>query len=110
MKEISSTALLTLTIFVVMVGMGWIGYANYIAQKNVLGVANANADRRIFEQSNSYNRGMQQRFDNAEYEYKQDSPVQQAGLRSLIIHEFAGYNPNEFTPDEYQFYENLKGN
>lgn len=91
------------------IALGWVITANEVAQYRVLAPIQANSERQVYENTNSYNRGMQQQLDQYEMQYDAATADQKAAMRPIILHEFAGYDTNRLTPDEYNFYEKLKG-
>lgn len=75
--------------------------------KKTFGVAEANADREIFEQSQSYNEGMIRDLENLRQQYLTATTEQKAALKGMIMHRFSVF-PKEKLPYELRtFYQSL---
>jgi hypothetical protein len=66
------------------------------------------ARRETFEESKSYNDGMQQDLRRMQGEYIKATPAQQEALASVIIHQFAAYDERKLSPDLRTFLDSLK--
>ena len=76
--------------------------------KRTFGVADANADRRIFEQSQSYNEGMIRDLEHLQQQYVAAPVGERGALRALIIHRFEVYPEQELPADLRAFYSTIK--
>jgi hypothetical protein len=87
---------------------GWLFYANSIAQKEVLGVADANADRKVFEQSKSFKTGMIREIQDHMLEYGKANDSQKAMLRTVILHKAAEIDEKQLPEDLQKFLKDLR--
>ena len=64
--------------------------------------------RQVFEETKSYNQGMQQEILAMQMEYVQAKPEQQAALASIILHRTADYDLDRLQPDTKEFIISLR--
>lgn len=97
-------------------GMGWIN----VGYTNTVGIAQANADRNVFEHNKAHIEGMSK--DLAKYKYDFDTEkdvVNKKAIVQLIQHQFADFNPTQIENYNLRYfledvmngkYNNLEGN
>lgn len=96
-------------IAILIVGLGsiflfsFIGFQfyQYFAPKYV------EVERRIFEESRSFNEGMLRDFENLKMQYYQTADNQRAALKATIIHRFSIYPIDKLPGDLQIFYNDL---
>jgi hypothetical protein len=77
---------------VVILGLTWIGQGNQFFMLKVFGVATANVNRQIFEQSNSYNKGKIQNLIKYMDEYRTADADGQKAILQFVKMDYADYN------------------
>lgn len=71
---------------------------------NTFGVRKADVQRRIFEQSQSYNEGMLQDLEHLAVQYEMANGDQKLALKALVIHRFEIFPQDKLTPQLRHFY------
>lgn len=64
--------------------------------------------RATFEQSKSYNDGMQRDLENLQMDYLAADEVHKAALRSIVLHRFSVYPEASLSPSQRSFYNQLR--
>lgn len=104
-----------MTRFVVSAILGFIGIISlsYVLGLNgafytrVIGGAQEDARRHVFEHSKAYRDGMVQELENMRFEYIKATPEQQKALASIIKHRAEGISQSELPDDLYNFIRSL---
>lgn len=68
----------------------------------------ADAERKVFENTQAYNQGMVRDLENLQLQYESGTSEQKLALKATILHRFAGYNENEFPPSLRAFYSKIR--
>ena len=93
-------------------GLSWIVQGNQFFMLKVFGVATANVNRQIYEQSNSYNRGKLQQIMKYMDEYRTSDSDGQRAILQFVKQDFADYNENNpqtnLTPEMISFLKKAK--
>jgi hypothetical protein len=102
----------TLAVFLAIVGlvclsfgMGWFG----VAYTKTVGKAQENANRTVYEQTQSYVEGKRQELAKYRLEYMttKDSTEKQA-IKIFVLHSFANFDKSKLDPDLLSFYQSLQ--
>lgn len=73
------------------------------------GVRQENAQRQVFEQTQSYVEGKRQELSKLELEYKTEKdPQSKEAIRQSILQRFANFDDTKLDNDQYQFLQTLK--
>ena len=87
-------------------GFGWFG----VGYTRTVGKAQENANRTVFEQTQSYVEGKRQDISKYMLEYKKDtSRIDREAIKSTILDEFANFDESKLYPDQQQFLDELRG-
>ncbi len=78
-------------IFALITGLTWAVQGNDFYLYKTFAPKYEQTRRETFEQSKAYNEGMAQELRRMQSEYIRAKPEQKAALRSVIVHQFAGY-------------------
>ena len=95
-------------LLLLMFGLGWVLQGNSFFLYKVFAPKYENVRRQVFEQTKSYNQGMQQEISNMQFEYIQATPEQKQALASIILHRVADYDINKLNPDLQEFIHKLR--
>ena len=68
----------------------------------------AATERKIFENTKSYNDGMIRDFENIKLQYLSANHDQKDALRATILHRFSVYPRDQLPPDLQRFYSELE--
>lgn len=94
-------------LLIIAITVFWFGGLNLVIKKT-LGIQLADADRKIMEQSKSYNDGMVRDFENLKLQYDGANDGQRAALRATILHRFSVYPEEQLPPHLRSFYIQLR--
>lgn len=83
---------LVLLAIIAILGLTWVAQSNEFFMLKVFGVATANVNRQIFEQSNSYNRGKIQNLIKYMDEYRTADADGQKAILQFVKQDYADYN------------------
>lgn len=86
----------------------WIAQGNEFFLYQFFAPRQAAVERKVFEQTKSYNQGMLQELENMEFQYMQATPVQQAALADIILHRAADFPEENLTPELRSFISKLR--
>ena len=92
----------------VLTGLIFWGDLVNLAETRIFGVAQQNAQRKVFEQSQSYNEGMIRDLENLKTQYTTATPEQKEALKATIIHRFEVYPKGKLPEDLELFYGSLR--
>ena len=67
-----------------------------------------NVERKVFENTKSYNQGMVQELQNMQFEYEQATPTQKEALKKIILHRAADFPEDKMPRSLRQFIQGLK--
>ena len=84
---------------------GWfdVGYTKTV------GKAQQNANRTVFEETQSYVEGKRQFLNKEREEYRREKdPQAKEAIRQSILHEMANFDLNKLSNDDYSFVQELK--
>jgi hypothetical protein len=99
-------AILLIIVFVILgVGLPFVAYEGY----NYFGPKYAATERKIFEETKSYNDGMIRDLENLMMQYQTAKPEQQEALKAVVIHRFSVYQIDKLPVHLQQFYTSLRG-
>lgn len=99
-----------LGIIALMFGLAWAVEGNDFFMYKYFAPKQEAVRREVFEQSKAYNDGMSQQLDKERLEYIKLTPDQKAAERSIILHQFSGYDTSHLTFDQNQFLNQLERN
>jgi type II secretory pathway component PulL len=86
-------------------GFGWIG----VHQTKTFKKAQQNADREVFEQTQSYVEGKRQEAVKLYKEYRlAKSPEEKEAIKSIVSHSFANFDENKLSNELRNFIYNCK--
>jgi hypothetical protein len=95
MKAILMFVLIPILVIGLFIGLGFgFGYLG-VSYKNTIGVADANADRKVFKENKSYVEGMIS--DLAKYKYElstEKDAIARKAIVELIVDKFANFSPD----------------
>lgn len=99
----------TLAVVTVLI-LGGISWGGSIALQSVFGVAQANVERDIFEESQSYVQGTQRDLSNLRLEYLEaETETRRAAIRDVILHRISEFRDRDrLTPDLQEFIRELE--
>ena len=84
---------------------GWFG----VGYTKTVGKAQQNANRTVFEETQSYVEGKRQFLNKEREEYKREKdPQSKEAIRQSILHEMANFDLNKLSNDDYAFIQELK--
>ena len=83
------------------------GYANW-ASVNYYTPKYGSTRSETFKQSAAYNDGMVRDLEGIQLQYQAASPAGKEALRALALHRFEVYPVERMTPDQRNFYNQLK--
>lgn len=87
-------------------GFGWIG----VHQTKTIGKAQKNAEREVFEQTQSYIEGKRQEALKFYREYQTANEVEKAAIKEMVAHSFAQFDENKLDGKVKSFVYNCKYN
>lgn len=104
MKIVAPCFLSLIAFFLLIAGLNYFGWAsfNYFAPKY------ENTRNETFKQSAAYNDGMIRDLEEIQMQYQQATPSGRDALRALALHRFSVYPVERMTPDQRNFYNQLK--
>lgn len=86
----------------------WLNFL-WLFWKQTFGVWNANIDRKIFEQSQSYNEGMRQELNKYRLEYQRsDNTWDKQAISTMLLNDFANVDRTQLNPLDRQFLDSLE--
>lgn len=68
----------------------------------------AAVERKVFEETKSYNQGMIQELENMQFQYEQADDAHKEALRSIILHRAADYDVDKLPPSLRSFVAGLR--
>lgn len=84
---------------------GWFG----VGYTKTVGKAQENANREVFEQTQSYVEGKRQELTKLRLEYEEDTlKTDKEALRRMILSDFANFDESKLPPDLDNFLQSLK--
>jgi hypothetical protein len=87
-------------------GLGWIG----VHQTKTIGKAQKDAERRVFEQTQSYVEGKRQEALKFYKEYNEADTENKQAIKQLVSHSFANFDESVLKEPLYSFVYNCKYN
>lgn len=69
-----------------------------------------NVQRKVFENTQSFTEGKKKDLVKYYDEWRQSDEVGKEALRGIVIDDFANFNPDYFTPQERDMYNQICGN
>lgn len=93
---------------IVLLGLTWLIQGNDFFITRYFAPKAEQVRRETFEESKAYNEGTAQELRRMQLEYVKATPVQQAALSSLILHQVAGYDTTKLPPDLQSFVRELQ--
>jgi hypothetical protein len=90
------------------IACAWIIQGNDFFMYKVFAPQYENVRRETFENTKSYNEGMAQELRRYQLEYIKANPEQKKAIRSIVLHQYAGYENERLPNDLYQFMNELK--
>jgi hypothetical protein len=97
-----------LAFILVLLVLTWVIQGNEFFMYQYFAPRQAAVERRVFEETKSYNQGMIQELQNMQFQYVQAKPEQQAILASIILHRTADYDISKLPPDLRSFVLSLR--
>lgn len=108
MKEIVIAIFGFLAILVVMLGLAWVVTGNDFFLYQYFAPKKAEVERKVFENTTSYNQGMIQELQNMQFEYIKADKDGKAAMKSIILHRAAAYGEDKLPLDLHSFIQGLK--
>ena len=102
--------LLILSAIIGVLILSWVLALNDIAFQSVFRPMQENVNRKVFENTKSYNQGMVQELQSMQFEYIKAPKEQQGMLASIILQKTADFNLNRLPIELKSFIEELKRN
>jgi hypothetical protein len=94
-----------LVVMLLSLTFGWFG----VGYTKTVGKAQQNADRTVFEETQSYVEGKRQFLNKEREEYRREKdPKSKEAIRQSILHEMANFDLNKLSNDDYAFIQELK--
>ena len=97
-----------LAFLLVMLALTWVFQGNDFFMYQYFAPRQAAVQRKVFEETKSYNQGMIQELQNMQFQYVQAKPEQQAILAGIILHRTADYDLANLPPDLRSFVLSLR--
>lgn len=109
MKQVFAAIGIFLGILIVLIGLNFaFGWVN-VGYTKTVGKAQQNAERTVFEETQSYVEGKRQFLNKEREEYKREKdPQSKEAIRQSILHEMANFDLNKLSDDDYSFVKELK--
>lgn len=109
MKQVFAGIGIFLGVLIVLIGLNFVfGWTDVYFTKTV-GKAKQNAQREVFEETQSYVEGKRQFLNKEREEYKREKdPQSKEAIRQSILHEMANFDLNKLSNDDYNFVQELK--
>ncbi len=95
--------------FILLLAFGWFLALHDIAFQTVFRPMQENVNRKVFENTKSYNQGMIQELQNMQFEYLRSTDKEgKAAMATVILQRAADFPPERLPLDLRSFIENLK--
>lgn len=104
MKIVASCFLGTIALCLLIAGLQYAGWASF----NFYAPKYEQTRNETFKQSAAYNDGMVRDLEEIQMQYQQATPAGKDSLRALALHRFEVYPVERMTPDQRNFYNQLK--
>lgn len=88
-QTVLGIVLSVLLVVVLVIGLGWLFEANDLAMFGFYAPKYANVQRNVYENTHSYNRGMETNLQQLHGQYITATPTQQAAIGALALQEVA---------------------
>lgn len=79
-------------VLLILFSIGWFCKANDVAMFGFFAPKEAAIERKVFEETKSYNDGMKQELENMFLEYQKADDNHKKAIRSVVFHRLAGYD------------------
>ena len=91
------------------IALSWVGMANSVAIKRTFGVADANAEREIYENTKGFQDGTIKALRDYQMDYlKSTSEDHKAGMREIIVSEADKISEDKLPQDLKKFVQDIK--
>jgi hypothetical protein len=109
MKQSLRVGLIAFAAIVVIICLNFaFGWSDVLYTRTV-GKAKQNAQREVFEETQSYVEGKRQFLNKEREEYKREKdPQSKEAIRQSILHEMANFDLTKLSNDDYAFVQELK--
>lgn len=95
-------------LILVLIILSWALFGNEFFLYKFFAPKQENVRREVFENTKSYNQGMQQELENMQFEYYKATETQKDGLASVILNRVADYDEKKLKPDMQKFIKELR--
>jgi hypothetical protein len=109
MKQVFAAIGIFVGALMILVGLNFFfGWVN-VGYTKTVGKAQQNAQRTVFEETQSYVEGKRQFLNKEREEYRREKDsVSKEAIRQSILHEMANFDLNKLSSDDYSFVQELK--
>jgi len=109
MKQVFAAIGIFVGFLVVMIGLNFMfGWVN-VGYTKTVGKAQQNAERTVYEESQSYVEGKRQEINKYRLEYKREKdPQAKEAIRQTILQSVANFDLEKLSGDDYSFIQELK--
>jgi hypothetical protein len=109
MKQVFAVIGIFVGFLAVLIGLNFFfGWVN-VGYTKTVGKAQQNAERTVFEETQSYVEGKRQFLNKEREEYRREKdPQAKEAIRQSILHEMANFDLDKLSNDDYAFVKELK--